>query len=275
MDKGCIDAYSVEHATMFVYGQGVSYAPFNFHHAAPCSWLNSLDGILSQLHTAAQSPKYKFLKEALEVTEVLHYDYVIVGGETTGYQFAATLSQNFNVLLLERGGVPYGNNNISRIENFVKTLADVFPNLASQRFVLEDGVINARARVLGGGSCLNAGLYIRANPEYVRKVEWDGKDAPLNVGILPDNGFTYDHMYGTKVGGTIFDDDGNQHTAVDLLELKFIDNPMNAIFVPSPNPIEISLIQVVGITKFRSYIEAASGSNFARVPLLGDFGMIT
>eukprot|EP01018_Ginkgo_biloba_P029889 Gb_37597 [translate_table: standard] len=72
--------------------------------------------------------------------------------------------------------------------------------------------------------------------EYVRKVGWDGKlvnesypwveklvihrpplrqwqtairDAPLDVGILPDNGFTYDHMYGTKVGGTIFDDDRN------------------------------------------------------------------
>ncbi|KAJ0974578.1 hypothetical protein J5N97_016543 [Dioscorea zingiberensis] len=41
------------------------------------------------------------------------------------------------------------------------------------------------------------------------------------------------------------------------------DNPMNAIYIPSPAPVEISLIQVVGITKFGSYIEAASGSNFA------------
>ncbi|KAL9665093.1 hypothetical protein QQ045_020502 [Rhodiola kirilowii] len=37
------------------------------------------------------------------------------------------------------------------------------------------------------------------------------------------------------------------------------DNPMNAIYVPSPNPVEVSLIQVVGITRSRSYIEAASG----------------
>lgn len=41
------------------------------------------------------------------------------------------------------------------------------------------------------------------------------------------------------------------------------DNPMNAIYVPSPLPVEVSLIQVVGITHFGSYIEAASGENFA------------
>lgn len=41
------------------------------------------------------------------------------------------------------------------------------------------------------------------------------------------------------------------------------DNPMNAIFVPSPSEVEVSLIQVVGITPFGSYIEAASGANFA------------
>lgn len=41
------------------------------------------------------------------------------------------------------------------------------------------------------------------------------------------------------------------------------DNPMNAVFIPSPAPVEVSLIQVVGITQFGSYIEAASGANFA------------
>ena len=41
------------------------------------------------------------------------------------------------------------------------------------------------------------------------------------------------------------------------------DNPMNAVFVPSPLPVEVSLIQVVGITHFGSYIEAAGGENFA------------
>lgn len=41
------------------------------------------------------------------------------------------------------------------------------------------------------------------------------------------------------------------------------DNPMNALFIPSPLPVEVSLIQVVGITRFDSYIETASGLSFA------------
>lgn len=53
------------------------------------------------------------------------------------------------------------------------------------------------------------------------------------------------------------------------------DNPMNAIYVPSPNATEVSLIQVVGITKFGSYIEAASGENFAGGTTHRDFGMFS
>ena len=41
------------------------------------------------------------------------------------------------------------------------------------------------------------------------------------------------------------------------------DNPMNLLFIPSPLPVEESLIQVVGITRFESYIETASGLSFA------------
>lgn len=40
------------------------------------------------------------------------------------------------------------------------------------------------------------------------------------------------------------------------------DNPMNILFIPSPRPVEVSLIQVVGIPKFGSYIETASGLSF-------------
>ena len=39
------------------------------------------------------------------------------------------------------------------------------------------------------------------------------------------------------------------------------DNPLNAIFVPSPVLVEPSLVQVVGVTQFGSYIEAAGGMN--------------
>ena len=44
------------------------------------------------------------------------------------------------------------------------------------------------------------------------------RDGLVEVGVLPNNGFTYDHINGTKVGGTIFDQDGYRHTAADLLQ---------------------------------------------------------
>lgn len=180
------------------------------------------------------------------------------------------------------------------------------------------------------------------------------RDSLLEVGISPFNGFTYDHIYGTKVGGTIFDKYGRRHTAAELLasanpqklsvliharvqkivfdtsggrkkpraigvifkdekgnqhqaflsrntrsevilsagaigtpqllllsgigpkkelkkfnistvlENRFVgqgmaDNPLNAIFIPTNGPVELSLIQTVGITKMGVYIEASSG----------------
>lgn len=43
------------------------------------------------------------------------------------------------------------------------------------------------------------------------------KDGLLEAGVSPFNGYTYDHLYGTKVGGTIFDAKGFRSTAADLL----------------------------------------------------------
>lgn len=98
------------------------------------------------------------------------YDYIIVGGGTAGCPLAATLSQNFSVLLLERGGVPFSNANVSLLGNFHIALADTSPTSASQAFISTDGVINARARVLGGGTCINAGFYTRASARYVLEI---------------------------------------------------------------------------------------------------------
>lgn len=122
------------------------------------------------LCAAADEYEYEFVRDATSAPSVSYYDYIIVGGGTAGCPLAATLSQNFSVLLLERGGSPYGNPNISELAAFGAPLADTSPSSPSQRFVSEDGVINARARVLGGGSCLNAGFYTRAAPHYVRYV---------------------------------------------------------------------------------------------------------
>ncbi|XP_065858152.1 protein HOTHEAD [Euphorbia lathyris] len=343
-----------------------------------------------------KAPHFSFVHNANSAPEVSYYDYIIIGGGTAGCPLAATLSENASVLLLERGGSPYGNSNITNLSSFGAALADPSPSSPSQRFISEDGVINARARVLGGGSCLNAGFYTRASPDYVRNVGWEGRlvnesykwvedvvafeptmrqwqsavrDALLEVGVSPYNGFTYDHISGTKIGGTIFDQQGHRHTAADLLgyanpssltvflhasvrrilfrtkgrarplahgviyrdgsggkhrayirrgskneiiisagaigspqllmlsgigpinQLKahnisvlmeqpvvgqtMSDNPMNAVFVPSPVPVEVSLIQVVGITQFGTYIEAASGANFAGGTTSRDFGMFS
>ncbi|GAV79428.1 GMC_oxred_N domain-containing protein/GMC_oxred_C domain-containing protein [Cephalotus follicularis] len=345
-----------------------------------------------------KAPNYSFMQNATSAPDVAYYDYIIVGGGTAGCPLAATLSQNASVLLIERGGSPYGDPKISNLSAFGAALSDVSPTSPSQRFVSEDGVINARARVLGGGTCLNAGFYTRASRDYISDAGWDEKlvnesyqwveklvafeppmrqwqsavrDGLVEAGVVPYNGFTYDHLYGTKVGGTIFDKDGHRHTAADLLEYanpsgltvllhapvhkilfkirgqprpvahgvifrdrlgakhkaylntgaqneiiisagalgspqilllsgvgpkdhlkehnitvvldqpmvgqRMSDNPMNAIFVPSPAPVEVSLIQVVGITHFGSYIEAASGANFAggSSPTSRDYGMFS
>ncbi|KAJ3683349.1 hypothetical protein LUZ60_013576 [Juncus effusus] len=191
----------------------------------------------------------KLIKEASHFATLPteQYDYIVVGGGTAGCPLAATLSQNnknYKILLLERGGSPHGNWNISRLENFHITLLDMSPTSPSQAFISTDGVINTRARVLGGGSCINAGFYSRASPRFVEKVGWEGKlvnesyrwvedkivywpkvtpwnaafrDGLVAAGVSPFNGFTYDHLPGTKVGGTIFDENGFRHTAADLL----------------------------------------------------------
>lgn len=198
--------------------------------------------ILSKL---TGGPNYTFVKHATQAPRVSYHDYIIVGGGTAGCPLAATLSQISNVLLLERGGSPYGNRNISRMELQVENLADRSLTSPAQRFVSEDGVINVRARVLGGGTCVNSGFYSRASTQEVRDMDWDArlvnesyqwlekvvafepklipwtsalKDGLLEAGVTPYNGFTYDHMYGTKTGGSTFDQTGRRHTAADLLQ---------------------------------------------------------
>ncbi|KAK6148721.1 hypothetical protein DH2020_016246 [Rehmannia glutinosa] len=192
--------------------------------------------------------RYPFIRPASSFSappsSAAAYDYIIVGGGTAGCPLAATLSRNYTVLLLERGGTPFANANVSFMQNFHISLADISATSASQMFISTDGVFNSRARVLGGGTCINAGFYTRASASYIESVGWDAKlvnesypwiekqivhrpelvpwqktvrDSLIEIGISPFNGFTYDHLYGTKVGGTIFDRFGRRHTAAELL----------------------------------------------------------
>lgn len=191
------------------------------------------------------APYRTSVREATSAPPIVYYDYIIIGGGTSGCPLAATLSHGATVLVLERGGSPYYNSNVTHISKFATTLSDTSPSSPTQQFVSRDGVLNARARVLGGGSALNAGFYTRAGQDYVKKAGWNEtlvnqsyrwveklvafeppmlewqsavRDGLIEVGVLPYNGFTYDHIYGTKVGGTIFDREGYRHTAADLLQ---------------------------------------------------------
>ncbi|CAA2992129.1 HOTHEAD-like isoform X2 [Olea europaea subsp. europaea] len=222
-------------------------------------WINTF--ALSQAYEHPGQYRYPFIRPASSFTEPPSaaesrgasktYDYIIIGGGTAGCPLAATLSQNFSVLLLERGGTPFANGNVSFLQNFHISLADTSQTSASQVFISTDGVINSRARILGGGTCINAGFYTRASASYIKRVGWDAKlvnesypwvekqivhrpelvpwqrafrDSLIEVGISPFNGFTYDHLYGTKIGGTIFDRFGRRHTAAELLASANPDN---------------------------------------------------
>ncbi|KGN45431.1 hypothetical protein Csa_016192 [Cucumis sativus] len=200
-------------------------------------------------NSSQQDPDYlKFVSNATEFPEVDYYDYIIVGGGTAGCPLAATLSSKFRVLVLERGGVPHGNSNLMSQEGFLTTLMDDVHSRNSpvQAFTSEEGVPNARGRILGGSSAINAGFYSRADQAFFKnsQLKWDlaivnqsyewvekeivfkpnlknwqsaVRDGMVEAGIIPYNGFSLDHVMGTKIGGSTFDELGRRHSAADLL----------------------------------------------------------
>lgn len=194
------------------------------------------------------------MSNATEFPPEDYYDYIIVGGGTAGCPLAATLSEGFRVLVVERGGVPVEESNLMSRDGFLAALmeVDAFESPA-QAFTSEEGVPNARGRVLGGSSAINAGFYSRAELEFYERsgMKWDlalvnqsyewvekaivfrpelknwqssVRDAFLEAGIAPYRGFTLDHLVGTKIGGSTFDSYGNRYSAADLLSYA---NPAN------------------------------------------------
>jgi hypothetical protein len=125
------------------------------------------------LVSAGALPGYaRYLLDATAMPAVEQYDYIVVGGGTAGCPLAATLSGpgGGRVLLLERGGAPSEFPALATAGGFVRTLALADPapesDAPAQAFVSEDGVPNVRARVLGGGTAINAGFYSRAHPGW-------------------------------------------------------------------------------------------------------------
>ncbi|XP_076881603.1 protein HOTHEAD-like [Bidens hawaiensis] len=158
-----------------------------------------------------RAPNYSFMHEATSAPKISFYDYIVVGGGAAGIPIATTLSENYSVLLLERGGSPYDNPEVSNAAYFGSYFYDTSASSPAELFMSEDGVGNVRPRVLGGGTSINAGLYTRdsdkfhkeakltderlvnASFEYVEKVmvfepdvgEWQlaWKDALIDAGV--------------------------------------------------------------------------------------------
>ncbi|KAM0890127.1 hypothetical protein ACQ4PT_027255 [Festuca glaucescens] len=199
----------------------------------------------------------RYVSDASETAAEEEYDYIVVGGGAAGCPLAATLAGpgGGRVLLLERGGAPAEFPALATAGGFVRTLALADPSPESdapaQGFSSEDGVANVRARVLGGGTAINAGFYSRAHPDWfyghgegAEVPDWDMhlvnasyewveqeltfqpevhgwqaavRAALLEANVTPWNGFTVDHVTGTKIGATTFDASGRRHSAADLL----------------------------------------------------------
>ncbi|KAM7269625.1 hypothetical protein ACFE04_025122 [Oxalis oulophora] len=193
-----------------------------------------------------------YMTSDLEEISDKSFDYIIVGGGATGCPLAATLSEKYSVLLIERGGSPYGDPMVESIRYYGFPLfqTDEFTSIA-QSFVSEDGVQNHRGRVLGGSTAINGGFYSRASNEFVTKNEWDEElvksayewveskivfmptltdwqfvvqSGLQEAGILPYNSFSLEHLEGTKRGASLFDNFGKRHSSADLLQA---GNPAN------------------------------------------------
>ncbi|XP_028776880.1 (R)-mandelonitrile lyase-like isoform X1 [Neltuma alba] len=228
-------------------GTQTSFQFLRFHLFLLCFFGQETD--CSFVIILCSEPNYlRFVFNASEMPSEDSYDYIIVGGGTAGCPLAATLSPMFRVLVLERGGIGYGRLNLMTQEGFLTTLMDNPHTYDSpaQSFTSEDGVSNARGRVLGGSSAINAGFYSRADEDFFRRsrIPWDLKlvnesyewvekqivfkpviktwqsavrDGLIESGVGPYNGFSLDHKIGTKIGGTTFDPSGKRRSAADLL----------------------------------------------------------
>ncbi|XP_024530422.1 protein HOTHEAD [Selaginella moellendorffii] len=169
------------------------------------------------------------LSEAHQAPDLIKdLDYIVVGGGAAGCALATTLSQNFTVLLLERGGSPYNNPLFMREENFMLGLLDE----GTQGFVSTDGSWSRAQEIkqIGLDPVKANASYIWAENVIVSlptlgPFQTAFHKGLVEAGVTPDLGATYEHSVGTKTGGTLFDENGQRRPSSNLIAA--YANPQN------------------------------------------------
>lgn len=156
------------------------------------------------------------------------YDYVIVGGGSAGCVLAARLSENpgTRVCLIEAGGKDR-NPLIHMPVGFAKmTTGPLTWGLTTtpQRHANNREILYAQAKVLGGGSSINAEIFTRGHPsDYDRWVSegavgWGAKEVQKYFLRSEGNTFLSGEMHGT-------------------------DGPLGVSNIPDPQPISRAFVQ--------------------------------
>ena len=157
------------------------------------------------------------------------YDYVIVGGGSAGCVLAARLSEDpsASVLLLEAGGKD-SHYLIHMPVGFAKMTSGPHTwgfNTAPQKHAENREIPYAQARVIGGGSSINAEVFTRGNPvDYDRWAEDLGCDGWSFADVQP--------YFLRSEGNSIFS--GAWHGA---------DGPLGVSDIPDPHPVTRAFVQ--------------------------------
>ncbi|EFJ25323.1 hypothetical protein SELMODRAFT_413925 [Selaginella moellendorffii] len=206
------------------------------------------------------------------------YDYIVVGGGTAGCPLAATLSQKFRVLLLERGGSPLikagvtpDNGASYDFQVGTQTGGTIFDDQGTRRPASNllvyanprnlDILLHAQVElILFRGEVSNTylwqddlGIFSWQEIEVMESSTPGSPQLLLLSGVGPANQLT---AMGIKV---VYNLPG--------VGKQVSDNPAALVNIVSPSPVESALAQVVGITApFGNFIEAACGVAVTGVP---------
>ncbi|KAJ7737626.1 GMC oxidoreductase-domain-containing protein [Mycena maculata] len=169
-------------------------------------------------------------------TVAITYDYVVVGGGATGLSLAVRLSEDptKSVVVLEAGASGIGNPNITNL----RLNAGNFGTANDWQFVTVPQVdagnrtqAQIQGKVLGGGSAINSGMYLRGN-----KAEYDALET------LGATGWNWDSMFAAVKKSEHFHPPSQ--TEIDTLGLTY--NPEYHGF---SGPISIA-IQAINVSRF-------------------------